>query len=76
MKILVTGANGFIGSNLTKLLVQHEHEVKAMVLPGTDLSNLENIKCEIVYADIIKPQTLNGILNDVEVVFHLLHEFH
>jgi nucleoside-diphosphate-sugar epimerase len=42
-----------------------------MVLPGTDLSNLENINCEIVYADIVKPETLNGILNDVEVVFHL-----
>ena len=71
MKILVTGANGFIGSNLTKLLVSEAHQVKAMVLPGTDLSTLENINCEIVYADIIRPETLEGILNNVKVVFHL-----
>src|SRR5689334_17019020 len=71
MNVLVTGANGFIGSNLTQLLVREGHEVKAMVLPGTDLLNLEGLNCEIVYADITKPEMLNGLLNDIEVVFHL-----
>lgn len=36
MNVLVTGANGFIGSNLTQLLLREGHSVKAMVLPGTD----------------------------------------
>lgn len=71
MNVLVTGANGFIGSNLSKLLVQEGHQVKAMVLPGTDLSNLKHVECKIVYADIVKPETLHGILSDVEIVFHL-----
>ncbi len=71
MNVLVTGANGFIGSNLTQLLLREGHSVKAMVLPGTDLSNLEGLNCEIVYADITKQETLHGLLNGVEVVFHL-----
>ncbi len=71
MNVLVTGANGFIGSNLTQLLLREGHSAKAMVLPGTELSNLEGLNCEIVYADITKPDTLHGLLNDVEVVFHL-----
>ncbi len=71
MNVLVTGANGFIGSNLTQLLLREGHTVKAMVLPGTDLSNLDGLNCEIVYADITKREMLNGLLNDVELVFHL-----
>lgn len=71
MKVLVTGANGFIGSNLTQLLVREGHHVNAMVLSGTDLSNLDGLNCEIVYADITKPETLTGLLDNIEVVFHL-----
>ena len=71
MNVLVTGANGFIGSNLTQLLLREGHTVKAMVLPGTDLSNLDGLSCEIVYADITRREMLDGLLNDVEVVFHL-----
>ncbi len=71
MNVLVTGANGFIGSNLTGLLVREGHRVKAMVLPGTDLSNLHGLDCEIVYADITKKEMLAGLLDGVELVFHL-----
>ncbi len=71
MNVLVTGANGFIGSNLTQLLVREGHRVKAMVLPGTDLSNLDGLDCEIVYADVTKHEMLDGLLNGVEVIFHL-----
>ncbi len=71
MKTLVTGANGFIGSNLAQRLLKEGHRVKAMVLKGTDISNLSWLDCEIVYADITKPESLDGLLNDIEVVYHL-----
>lgn len=71
MNVLVTGANGFIGSNLTQLLLREGHTVKAMILPGTAVSNLDGLNCEIVYADITKREMLEGLLNEVEVVFHL-----
>jgi len=32
MKVLVTGADGFIGSHLAELLVRRGHEVRAMVM--------------------------------------------
>ncbi|HWB64559.1 MAG TPA: NAD-dependent epimerase/dehydratase family protein [Chitinophagales bacterium] len=71
MTTLVTGGNGFIGSHLVKQLLGNGHTVKAMALQGTSLQNLEGLNCEVVYADITKPETLNGILNNVEVVYHL-----
>lgn len=71
MNVLVTGANGFIGSNLTKQLAKEGYKVSAMVLPGTPLHNLEGVDCKIVYADITKPETLKGLLKGIEVVYHL-----
>jgi dihydroflavonol-4-reductase len=69
MNILVTGANGFIGSNLVKRLVAEGHSVKAMVLKGTSAASLQNVPCEIVYADVTQPETL--VASDIELVYHL-----
>ena len=43
MTTLVTGANGFVGSALARQLLQRGHEVKALVRPGSDRRNLENL---------------------------------
>lgn len=71
MRILVTGANGFIGSHLTRLLVKEQHEVVAMVLPGTSLSNISDLKVQILYADVTKPEMLVGTMDNIELVYHL-----
>lgn len=71
MHALVTGANGFIGSNLCKQLTLNGHTVTAMVLPGTSLVNLQGISCNVIYADITNPAMLDGKLKDVDVVYHL-----
>ncbi|MHA1377460.1 MAG: NAD-dependent epimerase/dehydratase family protein [Candidatus Helarchaeota archaeon] len=72
MNFLVTGANGFIGSNLIEKLIERGHQVRAMVLEGTDESNIENIKDKIekVYGDITRPESLN-FFNGIDVVIHL-----
>ena len=36
MKCFVTGASGFIGSNLVRELLARKHRVKALVRPGSD----------------------------------------
>ncbi|MFO8018751.1 MAG: NAD-dependent epimerase/dehydratase family protein [Promethearchaeia archaeon] len=41
MKTLVTGANGFIGSNLVEKLIEVGHSVRALVLKGTNEQFLE-----------------------------------
>ena len=71
MKVLVTGANGFIGSHLTKLLVKEQLEVVAMVMPGTSLENISGLNIQIVYADITKPEMLVGAMENVDLVYHL-----
>ena len=71
MKILVTGANGFIGSNLVEKLIEGGHSVRAMVLKGTNEDFIKDLDCEIIYGDILKIETLPEALKDIEVVYHL-----
>lgn len=68
---LVTGANGFIGSNLVRGLVERGYRVRSMVLKGTSEEFLDGVDTEKVYADITEPATLKPVMKGVEIVFHL-----
>ncbi|MGV9206092.1 MAG: NAD-dependent epimerase/dehydratase family protein [Promethearchaeia archaeon] len=71
MITLVTGANGFIGSNLVRKLLEKGHSVRALVLKGTNEQFLEDMNCHIFYGDVTKPETLEAALEGVEVIYHL-----
>jgi nucleoside-diphosphate-sugar epimerase len=71
MKALVTGATGFIGSNLCRELSKRDFAVTALVLPGEDVSHIENHVVRILYGDLTEPSSLEGICEDVDMVFHL-----
>ena len=71
MNALVTGATGFIGSHLVKELVREKHSVRALVLPGEDVSALETQGVTVWRGDLSKRESLRGICNGMDVVFHL-----
>lgn len=78
MKItLVTGADGFIGSHLTELLIANGYKVKALSYYNSfnNWGWLEDIPAnpnlEVVCGDIRDPHFVNHIMHDVEIVFHL-----
>jgi nucleoside-diphosphate-sugar epimerase len=70
--VLVTGANGFTGSNLCRHLVNRGDQVRAMVRPSSDLKSLANLDVEIFQGDLslddgIPVEALRG----VEIVYHI-----
>ena len=79
MKVLVTGADGFIGSHLTELLLKKNYDVIALPQYNSfnDLGWLEKISKEnkkrlkIISGDIRDPFFCNNLTKDAEVVFHL-----
>lgn len=71
MKAFVTGANGFIGSNLVRALIQKKHYVKALVLPGTKIENILNTGCVIIYDNMLNISKFEEHLIDTDVIFHL-----
>lgn len=77
-RVLVTGADGFIGSHLTELLVREGYQVRALALYNSfnDWGWLDTIKdiskkVEIVTGDIRDPFFCNEITKDIDMVFHL-----
>jgi oxidoreductase len=54
-RILITGASGFIGSNLCRHFVQKGYEVHALVRPTSDLRFLEGLPVRLVYGDLSVP---------------------
>jgi len=77
MKVLVTGAEGFIGSHLTELLVEKGFEVKAFVRYNfkNDWGWLEESKykndIEIYTGDVRDYDSVYDAMKGVDVVFHL-----
>jgi NAD dependent epimerase/dehydratase len=75
--ILVTGADGFIGSHLTELLVKQGHKVKALSQYNSfnNWGWLEDIECrdsiDVLSGDIRDSHYCYSITKNVETIFHL-----
>jgi len=70
MRVLVTGAAGFIGSRVVRRLLARGHEVRALVLASDKRDNLEGLAVEVIVGDVTRPSIEEAICG-VEVVFHL-----
>ncbi|MBS4034540.1 MAG: NAD-dependent 4,6-dehydratase LegB [Ignavibacterium sp.] len=77
MKVLITGAAGFIGSHLTELLVKEGYDVKAFVRYNSKNSwgwlesSLVKNDVEIISGDIRDFDSVSNALKDCKAVFHL-----
>ena len=76
-RVLVTGADGFIGSHLIEMLVNKGYQVKA-ISQYNSFNNwgwLEDINCkdqiEILSGDIRDPHFCKLITKEVDIIFHL-----
>lgn len=71
MTILITGANGFIGSHLTARLLSQNKRIRALVLPTETVPAEWGERVEIVRGDIRNRIDVEKAMRDVEVVHHL-----
>mgnify|MGYP006140466663 CR=1 FL=1 len=75
--VLITGADGFIGSHLTELLVKQGYQVKALSQYNSfnywgwleDIDCLEEV--EVVNGDVRDPHYCKHITKGVDTVYHL-----
>lgn len=70
MKVLVTGATGFLGSHVAELLVREGHAVKALVRKTSKTGLLEKLGAELHQASLEKGEGLDEAVADVDAVVH------
>lgn len=76
MKCFVTGASGFIGSNLVAELSAAGHQVKALSRTGSNRRSLEGLDFELVEGDILDRAKLEQAMRGCDWCFHVAASYH
>jgi len=71
MRVLVTGATGFVGSNLVPALLDAGHDVVAMTRDAGRYEPPEGV--EVVEGDLLEPETLAGDFDGGDAAYYLVH---
>ena len=75
MKTLITGANGFIGSAVLRLLLEQGHEVRALVRKGSNRRNFDGLDIEVVEGDLRNNDSLKSAVADCKILFHIAADY-
>ncbi len=75
MKVLLTGANGYIGMRLLPLLLDAGHEVICTVRNAKRFSIDEDVtnRIQVIEVDFLDPKSIVKIPQDIDVAYYLIH---
>ncbi len=75
MKILLTGANGYIGTRLFLRLLDAGHHVTALVRSKSRLEIPQKHvnQVEVIEADLLSPESLQAIPKEIDAAYYLVH---
>ena len=74
-KIFITGANGFLGTSITKLALKKKFKVRALVRKNSDISNLKKLNVEIVHGDLRDYRSLESAVGNCNIFFHVAADY-
>lgn len=69
-KVLITGANGFLGSNVARELFRRGYELKLMMRVSADRQTIDDLPCEIFHGDITDAEDVSKAIKDCHFVIH------
>jgi len=72
-KILVTGASGYIGGRLVNELLARGYQVRVIVRGNADHYQELWPRAEIIVADVLKQETLQCVLANIDTAYYLIH---
>ncbi len=75
MKVLLTGATGFVGAAILRRLVSRGDDVRVLVRESSDWRNLEGLNCEIVIGDLTDKSSLKAALQNCQALFHVAADY-
>jgi dihydroflavonol-4-reductase len=75
LKVFLTGATGFLGSHVARVLAEHGADLRLLVRSSSNLKNLEGLKAETAIGDLRDPASLEKAMSGCEVVFHVAADY-
>jgi dihydroflavonol-4-reductase len=72
---LVTGATGFVGAAVARVLVRAGHKVRVLARPQSDRRNLEGLKVEIADGSLTEPDSLAAAVAGCRYLFHVAADY-
>jgi dihydroflavonol-4-reductase len=75
MKVLITGASGFIGSAVLRVILRAGYEARTLLRPTSDRRNIEGLPVEIVPGDLKDRASLDRALKGCEGLFHVAADY-
>jgi dihydroflavonol-4-reductase len=74
-KVLVTGATGFVGANVARLLVARGEDVRVLARPTSDLGNVAGLPVEVVPGDLRDARSVRRAVRGCDRVFHVAADY-
>jgi dihydroflavonol-4-reductase len=75
MLAFVTGATGFLGSHVARVLAEQGTDLRLLVRPSSDLRNIADLEAERVVGDLRDPASIEKAISGCEVVFHVAADY-
>ena len=75
MLAFVTGATGFVGSHVARVLAEHGADLRLLVRPSSDLRNIQELNAERVTGDLRDAASLKKGITGCDVVFHVAADY-
>jgi dihydroflavonol-4-reductase len=75
MLAFVTGATGFLGSHVARVLAEQGAELRLLVRPTSDLRNLEGLNADRVIGDLRDPASMEKVLSGCDALFHVAADY-
>src|ERR1019366_4542590 len=75
MLAFVTGATGFLGSHVARVLAEQGAELRLLVRPTSDLRNLDGLAADRVVGDLRDSASIEKALSGCDVVFHVAADY-
>jgi dihydroflavonol-4-reductase len=75
LKTFLTGATGFLGSHVARVLAAQGAELRLLVRPTSNLKNLEGLHAETATGDLRDPASLDNAMSGCDTVFHVAADY-
>ncbi len=75
MTVLVTGAAGFLGSHVARLLAERGEQVRVLVRPSSSRRTMGDWKAEVAAGDLRDLQSLEAAMRGVRQVYHVAADY-